>query len=68
MVGRYQFAHVLIQHTLIEELSLTRRVRLHAQIAQSLEELYGAETGAHRTDWQIAMHQPGLRFASQDQI
>ena len=47
VVGRYQFAHVLIQHTLLEELSLTRQVRLHAQIAQSLEGLYGAETEAH---------------------
>ena len=38
-VGRYQFTHALIQETLTAELSLTRRVRLHARIAQALEEL-----------------------------
>ena len=37
-VGRYQFTHALIQETLVEELSLTRRVRLHARIAETLEE------------------------------
>ena len=46
-VGRYQFTHALIQETLSEELSLTRRTRLHARIAESLEELYGAEAEAH---------------------
>ncbi len=40
-VGRYQFTHALIQETLAEELTLTRRVRLHARIAETLEELYG---------------------------
>ena len=39
-VGRYQFTHALIQETLVDELSLTRRVRLHARIAEMLEELY----------------------------
>jgi len=39
-VGRYQFTHALIQETLTEELTLTRRVRLHARIAESLEQLY----------------------------
>ena len=28
-VGRYQFTHALIQETLAEELSSTRRARLH---------------------------------------
>ncbi|MCI0786968.1 MAG: AAA family ATPase, partial [Chloroflexi bacterium] len=47
-VGRYQFTHALIRETLLEELSTTRRVRLHARIAQAMEELYGdnAETPA----------------------
>ena len=39
--GRYQFAHRLAQETLTQEISLTRRVRLHARIATALEELYG---------------------------
>ncbi|MDP6452801.1 MAG: hypothetical protein QF898_05785, partial [SAR202 cluster bacterium] len=39
-VGLYQFTHALIQETLTDELSLTRRVRLHARIAEVLEKLY----------------------------
>ena len=39
-VERYQFTHALIQETLSEELSTSRRVRLHARIAQALEEFY----------------------------
>ena len=49
-VGRYQFTHALIQETLSAELSITRRVRLHAQIAQTLEELYGEEAEAHAVE------------------
>ena len=46
-LGRYQFTHALIQETLAEELSLTRRVRLHARIAEALEELYGEDADPH---------------------
>ena len=46
-VGRYQFTHALIQETLADEMSLTRRVRLHARIAETLETLYGPEIEAH---------------------
>jgi predicted ATPase len=53
-VGRYQFTHGLIQETLSEELSATRRVRLHARIAQGLEALYGAEAEAHAAE--LAYH------------
>ena len=49
-VGRYQFTHALIQETLTSELSLTRRVRLHAQIAQALEELYGDDADSHAAE------------------
>ncbi len=45
--GRYQFTHALIQGTLVDELSLTRRARLHARIAQALEEVYGAQVENH---------------------
>jgi predicted ATPase len=48
--GRYQFTHALIQETLSEELSLTRRTRLHARIAESLEELYGADAEANAAE------------------
>jgi tetratricopeptide (TPR) repeat protein len=49
-VGRYQFTHALIQETLLGELSLTRRVRLHARIAETLEALYGADAVAHAAE------------------
>lgn len=53
-VGRYQFAHRLAQETLIQELSLTQRVRLHARIALALEELYGARWEEHAAE--VAYH------------
>ena len=49
-VGRYQFTHALIQETLTAELSLTRRVRLHARIAQALEDLYGDDADSHAAE------------------
>jgi tetratricopeptide (TPR) repeat protein len=49
-VGRYQFTHALIQETLAAELSITRRVRLHAQIAETLEALYGNDAPAHAAE------------------
>ena len=49
-VGRYQFTHALIQETLVEELTLTRRVRLHARIAETLEEAYGDNAEAHAAE------------------
>jgi predicted ATPase len=49
-VGHYQFAHALIQETLISELSLTQRVRLHARIAETLETGYGLEAEDHAAE------------------
>ena len=45
--GKYQFNHALVQDTLVEELSLTRRVRIHADVVRALEELYGEEAEKH---------------------
>ncbi len=53
-VGRYQFTHALIQETLAGELSTSRKVRLHARIAEALELLYGAETEGHASE--LAFH------------
>jgi class 3 adenylate cyclase len=36
---RYSFSHALIRETLYEELSTTRRVRLHRQIGEAIEEI-----------------------------
>ena len=49
-VGLYQFTHALIQETLFEELSTTRRARLHAWIAEGLETLYGNEANVHSAE------------------
>jgi predicted ATPase len=49
-VDRYQFTHSLIQETLAEELSLTRRVRLHARVAEALEALYGRDSDQHAAE------------------
>jgi len=39
-IGQYRFAHALVQATLEEELSTTRRARLHRRTALALEELH----------------------------
>ena len=50
VVGQYQFTHALMRETLVEEISLTRRVRLHSRIATALEELYGSGSEAHAAE------------------
>ena len=47
-VGRFRFAHALINQTLYEGLGATRRARMHQRVAEALEELYGAEPGERR--------------------
>lgn len=39
-VGRYAFAHTLIRETVYEQLSVTRRARLHLRVGEALEELH----------------------------
>jgi serine/threonine protein kinase/class 3 adenylate cyclase len=39
--GRYRFTHALMQETLLDELSTTRRVRLHGRVAEALEQRWG---------------------------
>ena len=40
--GRYRFTHALMQETLLSELSITRRVRLHGQVGEALEKRWGS--------------------------
>ena len=47
---RYQFSHALIQETLSEESSASRKVRLHARIAEALGEIYGVNVEAHAAE------------------
>jgi tetratricopeptide (TPR) repeat protein len=53
-VGRYQFTHALIQQTLMDELSTTRRVRLHARIIDVFEELHRDAVESYATE--LAYH------------
>ena len=53
-VGRYTFSHGLVRETLYEELKTTRRVRLHRQVAEVLEGLYGAHPEPHLAE--LAYH------------
>ena len=53
-VGGYRFTHALMQETLAGELSAAREVRLHGQIAEALERLYGARADANAQE--LARH------------
>jgi tetratricopeptide (TPR) repeat protein len=53
-IGSYQFSHALIRETLAGEISLTRQARLHARIADGLEDLYGSSADEHAG--QLAHH------------
>ena len=46
-IGHFQFTHALVQETLTSELSLARRVRIHANIANVLERMYGTAADEH---------------------
>ncbi|MDP9236510.1 MAG: AAA family ATPase, partial [Chloroflexota bacterium] len=48
--GTYDFTHALIRQTLYEELSTPRRVLLHRQIGEALEQLYAANVEPHLTE------------------
>jgi class 3 adenylate cyclase len=43
--GRFTFTHALVEHTLYEDLSRTRRARLHQRVAEALELLCGEDPG-----------------------
>jgi predicted ATPase/class 3 adenylate cyclase len=43
--GRFTFVHVLVAHTLYEDLGATRRALLHRQVAEALEELCSEAPG-----------------------
>jgi len=45
--GRYSFSHSLVRETLYEELSSSRRVRLHRRIAEAIENLHSSSIELH---------------------
>ena len=52
--GRYRFTHALMQETLLDELSTTRRVRIHGQVGEALEKRWGARADERAT--RLAVH------------
>ena len=64
-VARYQFTHALVQGTLADELTRTRRVRLHSKIGETLEELYRDDTEAHAGELAYHFAQAQTRAASE---
>ena len=54
VVGRFEFGHALINHTLYQGLGRTRRTRLHHLVAEAIEQLYGADSDEHLGE--LALH------------
>ena len=52
--GRYRFTHALMQETLLQELSTTRRVRLHGTVGEALERSWGARADERAS--RLALH------------
>ena len=70
-VGNYRFSQALVRDILVEEVSLTRRARIHGGLAESLEAAYAEDADSHAME--LAHHyvqaQPhvgaskGIRYA-----
>jgi tetratricopeptide (TPR) repeat protein/tRNA A-37 threonylcarbamoyl transferase component Bud32 len=56
---RYRFAHELIRQTLAEALSLPRRQRLHARVAEAIERVYAASLEKHASALAHHLYQAG---------
>jgi hypothetical protein len=52
----YNFTHALIRHTLYGELSPSRQVRLHRQIAEAMERVYGDRAEEHAAELAFQYH------------
>ena len=53
--GQYRFTHALMQETLLDELSTTRRVRMHGRIGEALEQRWGQGRSDERAT-RLAQH------------
>jgi class 3 adenylate cyclase/tetratricopeptide (TPR) repeat protein len=54
-VGRFTFSHALVRESLYEELGVTRRVRLHRRVAETIERVHGGEDPDRHLD-ELAHH------------
>lgn len=57
---RYRFVHELVRHTLIETLSLPRRQRLHARIAEAMVHVFAKSIDAHIPALAHHLYEAGL--------
>ncbi|HXR97938.1 MAG TPA: protein kinase [Terriglobales bacterium] len=65
--ARYRFVHELVRQTLVETLSLPRRQRLHARIADALERVHKNSLDAHIPALAHHLYQAGARV-DQDRV
>jgi tetratricopeptide (TPR) repeat protein len=56
---RYRFVHELVRHTLAESLSLPRRQRIHARVADAIERVYAANLAPHTSALAHHLYQAG---------
>jgi len=56
---RYRFVHELVRQTLVEALSMPRRQRLHARIADAVERIYAANVRAQASVLAHHLYQAG---------
>jgi len=57
--ARFSFTHELIRQTLLSGLSLPRRQRLHLQVAEAMERVYGHALAEHTVDLAYHLYQAG---------
>jgi tetratricopeptide (TPR) repeat protein len=57
---RYRFVHELVRHTLAESLSLPRRQRIHARVADAIERVYAASLESHASALAHHLYQAGV--------
>jgi tetratricopeptide (TPR) repeat protein len=56
---RYRFVHELVRQTLAETLSMPRRQRLHARVAEAIEQVYAANIEAQASPLAHHLYQAG---------
>ena len=58
--GSFTFVHALVEHTLYEDLGVTRRARIHRRVAEALEDICrgdpGDRVGELARHWALAVH------------